>query len=246
MPLFPEFPNDLVSRGFFSTQNNPGVISEDGYYEKIDVLRPLTIDVGSGVRKIRVKEMSFHGWGIIPPNIESSTIIINGSGVLELYIEDKFVFSGSSSLNCNGDSGQVMIYYRGDNNINISGDAKAFCCFFSNSLNSKFYLNGSGGINGAFFTKGNVVDITGGSSAVVTVIYAPNAHAKVHGGHIDNVKGAIVCNSFEAEGGAGITFHPGVNDIWVDVPEVEFESEAGESGEESSTVYRYQDRYWSD
>ena len=51
----------------------------------------------------------------MPPNNESSTIIIAGSGVLELYVENKFTFSGSSSLNYKGEVGQVMVYYKGDN-----------------------------------------------------------------------------------------------------------------------------------
>lgn len=130
MPKFPEFPKNLVSKGNFSTYSVPGMISEDGYYEKIDIYRLLTIDVGSGTRKIRTKELNFYGWGNMPPHSESSAIVIEGTGNLELYVDSKFGLPGSSSINYGGDIDQVAIYYQGDDDVVIDGAAQCYGCFF--------------------------------------------------------------------------------------------------------------------
>lgn len=239
MPNFPEFPNFhnyAVPGGNLSTGASPCRISEDGYYNIIDVYRPLVIDVGTGTRKIRVKEMQFHGWGF-----DDSTIVIEGTGTLELYIEERFYFTSSSSINYNGNSSQVRIYYKGDNDVEISGAAKAFCCFFSQSVQSSFYLKGSGGIKGVIFLNGPLAEISGGTSAIISVLYAPKTDVIVKGS--GNLTGAVICNTYRAEGGgAHITYDSNVDEIWVGVPEFDFETEPG-SGHVTSPVYRKS--YWT-
>ena len=143
IPVFPEFPDDLISRGNLSTQKASATISQDGSYGKIDIKRPLKIDVGSGVRKIRVNELSLQGSGSIPPNNESSTILIEGTGILKLYIDEEIkIIGGSSSINYKGDIRQAD-YYRGNKDVTIAGAAQYAALL--ESQEACFNLKGSGG-----------------------------------------------------------------------------------------------------
>ncbi len=252
MPAFPEFPDDLNLKGNLSTKDAPMTISEDGYYDTIDIYRSLTVNVGDGVRKIRVKELKFNGWGSIPPDIGSSTIFIDGSGTLELYIENRLhtnngVLQGSSSINHGGDAGQLMIYYAGDDDFTISGNAKIYGCFFSYSLLSAFNLGGSGGIHGAIFLKGPEANITGGTEAVVTVLYAPDTHVNFPGGS-GEIRGAIVCDKFSAGGNSRVYYDAAtVDEIWSKVPDFDFDfgSDPG-GGPGSSSTPVFEIGYWTD
>ena len=228
IPVFPEFPDDLISRGNLSTQKAPATISQDGSYGKIDIKRPLKIDVGSGVRKIRVNELSLQGSGSIPPNNESSTILIEGTGILKLYIDEEIkIIGGSSSINYKGDIRQLQIYYRGNKDVTIAGAAQVYGCLFSESQEACFNLKGSGGINGVAFLKSENINIEGGSGAVVSVLYAPNAHVKLDGS--GSLTGAIVCSSYYAQGGgAHVTYKAEVNEIWDEVPDFDFATELGD------------------
>ncbi|HHW74587.1 MAG TPA: hypothetical protein GX744_04965 [Firmicutes bacterium] len=252
LPEFPDFPDNLAQRGDLSTNDVSRVISQDGYYERIDVYKPLTIDVGDGVRTIRVKKLTCHGW-------ENSKIKLTGSGILKLYIDEDFILLSSSQINNEGDPAQAAIYYRGDADITFAGDAKVFACLFSYSDKADFYLKGSGGINGVVFLKGKKVGITGGTVAIVSVLYAPNAEVRLTGG--GSLSGAIVCDSFFADGGTKVVYDAGIEEIWEQVPEMGFDfgtdpgesSDPGESpgagepgaGSGSDTVDGYT-RVWSD
>jgi hypothetical protein len=252
LPEFPDFPNNLEQKGVLSTNDASHVIFEDGSYERIDVYKPLTIDVGDGVRTIRVKKLTCHGW-------ENSKIKLTGSGILKLYIDEDFILLSSSQINNEGDPAQAAIYYRGDADITFAGDAKVFACLFSYSDKADFYLKDSGGINGVVFLKGKKVGITGGTVAIVSVLYAPNAEVRLTGG--GSLSGAIVCDSFFADGGTKVVYDAGIEEIWEQVPEMGFDfgtdpgesSDPGESpgagepgaGSGSDTVDGYT-RVWSD
>lgn len=221
MPEFPNFP-ELQWKGDLSTVSMPLEISEDGYYGIVDVKQPLIVNVGNGVRKIRMKELRLHGSGHIPPDFESSTITVVGTGVLDLYIEEKIhEINGCSSINFGGDVCQVMIYYKGDSDVNVTGDAIINGCMFSESKKAGFKLWGSAGINGVIFFGGENAKILGGSTAVVTIFYAPFTHVEVSGG--GKFTGAIIGNSVSILGNGRVAHDPDVYGIWTEIPNLDFE-----------------------
>jgi type II secretory pathway pseudopilin PulG len=226
LPIFPDFPNDLPPRGTLSTESVLGFISEDGYYDKIQIKRPLTINVGNGIRKIRVKNLVYGSSGGIPLTDWSSTIIIEGTGVLELYVEDGFNIN-SASLNYGGDPGQVMIYYNGDNNASITGSAAVCACFFSYSSTASFTVANGGdgsysGFKGVAFINGKSVTISGNNEADVSVIYAPNAKVSVLGS--GRIKGAVVAESYSSPGAnTRLIYSPESRKMLEDIPLLKFE-----------------------
>ena len=238
LPEFPEHPAELTFRGAYSTRATSGTITEDGYYDTIDVYNPLTIDVGNGIRKIRVKKLAMQGWS-------NCKIIIVGSGKLELYVDEQITFSGSSHINYGGDIGQIMIYYSGDDSVTISGDSQLHGCYFSKSKAAGLHLTGSGGVNGVIMLNGSEVTIPGGTQAVVSVLYAPDAEVKLTGG--GSLSGAIVCESFSASGGTWVAYDHRVKEIWKEVPQINFDFEiAPGGGSEPGSSSLYRRGYWSD
>jgi type II secretory pathway pseudopilin PulG len=235
VPVFPDFPM-LPHKGsiILDANSSPQPISSEGYYDVIDIHnQTLVFQVGSGTLRIGVGKLKLS-------TSDMSKIKIEGTGTLIFYIEDEFcTLSGSAVINEAGKEEQLIAYYYGDKDLSFAGAASFYGGLFSQSDTAKLYLGGSGGVNGMVAINGPYVDITGGSSAVVSVIYAPNAHVYVHNGNSNNVNGAIVCNTFACTGRAGVTYQPEVEEIWSFIPEVEFSSGSG-SG------FAYRRGYWTD
>lgn len=211
MPSFPTFPTYLPDKGSFTAgwwPAPPYHIYEDGYYDEIIVLSELHIHVGSGIREIRARKLSVTG---------SGKIVVQGSGILNLYIEEEFIIQNSGRINDGGDPNQVMLYYKGNDSIGPSGDTRFYGNLYSETAD--VYLAGSGGILGSVITGGDSVTIDGDSTAIVQMIYAPNAHVSMTGS--GKVRGAIIANSFKAVGGAYVQFEPDFDPDELPISEIE-------------------------
>lgn len=205
LPIFPDFP-DLDYKGTVTG----GLIDSDGYYDNITVSGTLTIDIGSGTRRIRVKNLTVNNNGAIK---------LVGTGQLILYVESSFVMGNSPSItnsfNADGTADDVIIYYSGANTVNIGNQA----------LNVSLYAQTAdvtvgNGFTGNLFSGGSSVNI--GNNGTVRTIYAPYAHVDLPNGGV--VNGAIICNTIDLKQST-IHFNPKVQGVWGMIPQIEFSEE---------------------
>lgn len=189
-------------------------ISQDGYYKLIDVNSyTLTINVGSGVRRLVVDDFYIEG---------NSRVNIVGSGLLELYVTDTFSLKGSSKFNDGGDNKKVILYYGGSSVFSVDGATAFEGCVYVKDADVD--IVGSGGVTGHILTGGTSVDITGNASANVRVIYAPKAYVHLSGsGH---VTGAVVAESCYLEGDTYISYQADAGAGGVPIPGFGTEGEA--------------------
>lgn len=235
LPPYPELPLDLAYHGNFGAgwwPPPPHHINEDGEYGNLDVDSTLVIDVGEGVRRLRVRSLKVTGNG---------EIILTGTGALHLHVEDTLVLGNSGRINEGGHPGRVLVYYSGASALDYSGNTRLAGCVYIERAN--IIIGASGGIIGHIVTGGDTVTISGDASANVRAVYAPNAHVFMGGS--GKVAGAIVADSFKAEGGTTVTYCSDLDPIPFlavdngdgDEGDDETGDGAGENGGEGSAGY---------
>ncbi|MCB5231259.1 MAG: hypothetical protein WCX83_03145 [Candidatus Cloacimonas sp.] len=233
LPPFPDYPGGLPNRGNFTTpQEKPYSINADGYYNNFEIIadRKVTIDLGGGDRIIRVKTLN-----ILQGHIEVSNIGANGR--LFLYIEDKFVLNGDSSINKGGQPDRVQMYYSGTTSINSGGNTRVRASIYVQKAD--IYMGGSAGALGNIISGGEKIEISGGASIsadakkIVSVLYAPQANVVIRGGGY--VNGAIIAESVEVSGGGKIEYSGIFEDSIPDLEDIEPEEDESSSSEEIVT-----------
>lgn len=186
LPLFPRFPDDLPDREFNSSLTT---IDKDGWYDEIKLTgnRELVIDVGDDARKIRITSLI----------INSGEITIIGDGTLELYIDEEFQVLGNGSfINKGGDPNKVVVYYRGNEDLNLHGQRQIVGSLYT--YYADIALGGSGSILGHIVSGGDYITFNGNyyneyTKDFVRIIYAPLATLDLRSRH-DGLSGAVVCN----------------------------------------------------
>lgn len=208
LPEFPEFPDNLsippnippVENGKLTVGHSPYqnyTISDDGEYSQIDISHgSLTVNLSGGDRIIRVRDFS----------INNGEIILQGSGRLNLYIEDSFKVTGNSTINQNGDVESLIIYYSGLGEVSFTSKDKFVGSIYAKTADFKFSGNFAE-ITGHLITGGRKVQIN--ATLTETVLYAPNADINIGGS--SNLTGAIIAEQINASGNATITFDADVS-----------------------------------
>ena len=74
----------------------------------------------------------------------------------------------------------------------MAGNQRIYGSLFAED--AKIYVTNGGGFQGSLVTGGTEVEISGGTSIVTSLFFAPNASVSVSGS--GNVKGPIVANTF--------------------------------------------------
>ncbi|GAB6275242.1 MAG: hypothetical protein STSR0004_21070 [Peptococcaceae bacterium] len=210
MPPFPAFPSDLpvppingpvtdvgggkrkLTVGNWPYQNV--TIDSDACYDEIEINSnyTLTIDVGSGERKIRVRDL----------DIQQGHIVLTGTGTLTLYVDQSFNLHGT--INNGGSSNRVSIYYNGSTEVTSGGSNTINGIFFANTANITI-TNGTG-ITGCILTSGSMVTVSGDASATIKVLYAPNATVTVS--NSGKIRGAVIANKYTSSGSGLVTYDP--------------------------------------
>lgn len=217
LPTYPDFP-ELTDRGSFSTPWTPSgeyLIEDDGYYTSISATsgRTITIDVGSGTRRIVVGSLSV-GQGFIE---------LQGTGNLIFYVENTFSLTGSSVINTGGDASKVHMYYSGAADLNFAGATEYNGSVYIESANIR--IGGSGGITGHIICGGSTVEVNGAANAYVRALYAPNADASITGS--GSISGILVANTITITGSGSVTANTG----WIDpIPDID------DSGDDTPAV----------
>mgnify|MGYP001029465789 CR=1 FL=1 len=200
-PIFPSLPTDLTERGNFSTPWVSGLyyeIADDGWYDTIEVTasRTLTIDLQGGTRRIRVRDLN-----IVQGHIE---LINKGeNGRLELYVEERFHLSGSSTMNLGGHFRDVTVYYQGSNALNYTGNTRLVGSMHLKQANLS--VSGSNSIDGHIISNSTGSITFGGSAHLQAVaVYAPKAFVTVGGSA--QINGSVIANRVLVSGNARIAF----------------------------------------
>ena len=214
LPTYPDFP-ELTDRGSFSTPwTSSGIylIADDGYYSSISATggRTITIDVGSGTRKIVVGTLSV-GQGFIE---------LQGTGNLIFYVENSFSLTGSSVINTGSDASKVHMYYSGAADVNLSGATHYYGSIYLE--NAGMYITGSGGITGHIISGGSTVSISGAANVYIRAIYAPNADVSITGS--GSISGLLVANTLSLSGSASISVDTDFIDTIPDIEDTEEET----------------------
>lgn len=168
-------------------------------FEKIELVsnEVLYLDLNNQDRFIVVDKL----------NLTNGHIYIKNGGNLTFYVTGEFTMGSGSTINLNGQIGQVNIFLKGSSvngnpkNFTLSGSQKIFGSLYAENANIN--LTAGGGFNGNIFTGGKEFNVSGGSWTSAPLIFAPNAVFKHSNGRI---KGVIIANSFELSGGAYLEF----------------------------------------
>ena len=215
LPYFPEFPSNLPEKGSFEAGWNPSPphhINENGRYTDMIIRSELIVHIGQKDRIIVTDNLTVEGDGKI-------TLKKTGKGTLLLYVKNNFSILDGGRVNNGGQPKDIILYYKGNETINLGGDTKFVGC--AHLENADLIISNSGGIIGHIITGGNYVEISGAASVHVKVIYAPNAHVRMI--ESGSLTGALICNPFEAGGNSTLTFDNSNMDTFADIIEKEID-----------------------
>ena len=205
LPDFPQFPEGLIDRGSMVIEGGPcqeAIISSDGYYSELILAsdRTLTINVGTGDRVLRIGRL----------DLRQGHVRLMGSGRLILYVEDYFNIAGSSTVNANGSTGDVIMYYKGEGVMDPAGATKFVGSVYAER--ASIHISGSGGISGDIAIGGPSVIISGDAEAHVRALYAPNSSVALLGS--GRVRGVLVAHSVHMAGNTRVFYSDDIDDVF--------------------------------
>lgn len=202
-PAIPELPakGDL-NAGWWPA--GPHTVSESGCYGVIDVTNSLTVNVGNEDIHIVADKLSVTGSGSIAVNR-------TGTGRLILHIRDEVQLAGSCSVNKDGDSNALILYYSGGNALNLDGTVSFTGNLFAEKSN--IVIGGSASVKGHLVTGGSKIDIAGNAEVDSGAIYAPNAALSLSGS--GKIKGMAVAGSITMVGNARIIYDNSIYLNWI-------------------------------
>jgi len=202
LPKFPEFPS-LSDRGSIRAgwqSGDPFVIEESGAYDKIEVSKELTVNVGEKDVEIVAGDLSVTGKGCL-------RVHRTGKGRLVLYVKDEMNLSNGGRINPEGSSDDVLLYYAGDKDLDFGGNTLMNGSLFAKKANLS--LSGSGSLTGSAVVGGGKGKISGHAKMADGVLYAPDADLMVSGS--SRIHGTAVGKSLELSGSAGIRYDSSMN-----------------------------------
>ena len=205
LPQFPNYEQETFMPGN-SIYSQSTTLNPDDYDQRhIPELfmtsgnNTLTINTGNEDRTLRVGRMNLSG---------QNKIEVVGEGKLDIYVDYEIDMKGGSSINENGETSNLNLFYRGtqdvelyDETIELAGNTLFNGNFFADKANIK--MRGTTGIQGNVITGGNV-DISGDAEALSRLIYAPEGMVTMGGGSV--IKGSVISEKFESHGNAKLIF----------------------------------------
>nr|WP_088076088.1 PilX N-terminal domain-containing pilus assembly protein [Bacillus alkalicola] len=173
---------------------------------------------------------------LIVDHLDASTghIKINGTGKLNIYVKEKITMGSGSTINNDGDTNQLAIYFKGSGNpdsprsFTLGGAQAISGSFFGEDTNIN--ITSGGGFTGHIITGGKKVELSGGSSTDTRLFYAPNADVKISEGGV--FIGSVITKTLTMDGGASVTYNPLVD--YDGLPY--FPGDGSENGETNTTI----------
>lgn len=220
LPEFPEFPSGYLTGGSIYGSQFLSPSDYDGYYiPEIDLggNSTLTIDTGGQDRVLYVGKF----------NVQSSDVEIVGGGSLTMYVENHFDLKGRAKVNEHGNTNNLMLYYKGDQEVDLYDETLDFSgnTVFNGSIyadKADVNLTGTTGIQGNVLTGGDNVNLTGNAEAITRLIMAPHATVTATGNF--KASGSIISDEFLGSGNMSIIYDQDIDlglaiGLWLDEPE---------------------------
>lgn len=197
-PIFPGFPtgNMPLQEPAGGQTLNP-IDYENFVFESFNANNN-TIYVGDTDRTLHVKDLDLSG-----------DINIDGSAELSIYVENSLNL-GNGDINASGLTENLTIYYKGESDVNMSGNGTFKGTLFSKHNNAGISVGGNSTFTGHIFTFGNSVTLNGTPTAAA-LIYAPNASVTLSGTGRPGSRvfeGAIVADTFTINGRPIVRYNP--------------------------------------
>jgi hypothetical protein len=172
----------------------------NGRYNNISLSNnsQLTINL-AGETRIRVNNLHLSN---------STSIRLQGSGTLLLYVDGSFSLSNSATINNNGDPSALFLFYKGAGAISPANSTVFVGSIFAESAN--FSLSNAGSITGNIFTGGTNVNISNGVTANVRALLAPNATVTLS--NSAEIRGALVAREVFMSNSAQVRFDSSITD----------------------------------
>lgn len=197
MPIFPNFPEGFLDSGRIINSSETITPEEySGYIiDEIDLGNnsKLQIETNGEDQILYTRKL----------NVHSADVEILGGGNLTIYVERDLDMKGRGKVNENGDPGQVMLYYKGNQEVELYDETLDFGgnTYFNGSLfaeKASISLFGTAGIQGNVMTGGPTVNIRGNSEAISRFVFAPHANVIANGNV--TIRGAVVADTFKGSG----------------------------------------------
>ena len=219
MPIFPNYDSEVfVDYPDYTPNSTTNINLENDYTRISEILmtrgnNTLTINTGSTDKVLRLNRLDLQS---------QNQIKIEGEGKLTLYIDNKLEMTAGAKINEDGESNQLMVYFKGNQEVEIDDEIETIDFGARTLLNGSIFaehanikMRGSGGIQGDIITGGNV-EMDGTSSAVSRVVYAPNGTVETKG--TVDIRGAVISHNYIASGTTTLTYDP---EFMSNVPDLE-------------------------
>ena len=217
-PQFPAFPSGYMTGGSVYGSQTLTPAEYEGYFiPEIDLESNSTLTIDTQGNDIVLYTGKF--------NVQSSDVEIVGGGKVTMYVETHFDLRGRAKVNEGGDPGQLQLFYKGDQEVDLYDDTLTFSgnTYFNGSLfaeKANIRLTGTTGVQGHVKTGGPVVEITGNADGISRLVSAPNATIRLTGN--PTVRGSIHAKQFVGTGNATIIhdtdFDAALMDLWMTEP----------------------------
>lgn len=218
MPQFPDFPAVTSSGSSVYTSSSLTQADYDGIYIPEIALSgnsTLNIDTGEEGDEVVLHVGKF--------DVQSSNVNLTGSGKLTMYVDTHIDLKGKGTVNENGDVNQLMVYYRGNQEVELYEETLDFGgnTYFNGSLfaeKANIKLYGTAGIQGNVITGGDHVDLRGNAEAISRSIFAPNATVEANG--TVYVRGSVISYQFVGSGTTTVEYDPDLDTEWPDLEQI--------------------------
>jgi len=217
MPIFPDY-SDLNFLSGSSVYNSTMTLQPNDYEQKhiSEILmtsgnNTLTIDTGNQDREMRVGRLELGG---------QNQINVVGEGKLTIYVDYDVDMKGGSSINKEGDVNNLMLYYKGNQDVELYDETLDFGgnTFFNGTFFADLAtvrLQGTAGIQGNVITGGNI-ELSGDAEAISRVIYAPRGTVRTNGN--TGIRGSVISNEFTGDGNVTLIYD---QELGAELPELE-------------------------
>lgn len=191
-PVFPTFPEEPWD--YDDTVTTSIDFAADGRDRFFDTLNgALTVYLGSESANIYVND------------IQLSDLVINNTGEgkkLNIFVNNSFDVIGNNTMNEDGDIADLMIYYKGEDEIKLTGNTVIRGSIFTDT--SDYTVSGNTGFIGHIILGSGEAFITGNSDMYSRVLYAPSSYVSLTGN--GTIKGAIIADSASNSGSGNIVY----------------------------------------
>jgi len=187
--------NGFININNYRANNYSLNLNDHSRGKKLTVSQDLTLNIDTNDKTINLV--------LDELDMPQGKINITGDGSLNLFVLNDVNFGGGSTVNKNGSTDKMNLYYFGSNRFTLAGSQYINGSVFIDQ--SDVTLTGSGNIGGNIVSNGEnkIIEISGGSINNA-FIFSPKSTVSLVQGAV--VQGVVVADQIDLDGGAKIEF----------------------------------------